>query len=391
MAPDAPEQGVAALVVFGPTFCLWSRRDLFRACRRSAAPTDGFSPFRTNCMGPSYQASSDVSPSPVDGGKPNRNWYQVCTTTSLLGMISRLNPVIAGRETGADMDCMYSLKCWNMGAQDIPDQPVSTVFRIAVLLILSGVILLLTPVSTFAQDINNTMLQRVERVTARPLPTLSSLLGQEPSLPAAPTMVIGLLENSNATNPDDWGRAIGWFLMDAAYTAYHELAIVPPYQFHSDARPDTDNDDSSRREQLSRVAARVGARFGLTGIIGVENGRFDLILELLEYPSNRRILIQQKSGELEDISITVQTLAQAIFAEAVAIANPTGRLIAGTITSPEVGELQALAATFGKTRSLPQEERLLAYQKLWQEDPQLGPNALIYLGMLIYSGNTDLR
>lgn len=205
----------------------------------------------------------------------------------------------------------------------------------------------------------------------------------------APIIAIGFLENGRMENADDWGAAIGWFLMDAAYSAYRELAIIPPYLYRSDGYSDIDNGNSGRREQLSRVAARSGARFGLIGVVSVQNDQFDLIIELIEYASNRRRIMEQRKGEIADLAITVHDLAQQFFSEAVRIANPERALLSSMLAFPDAGELRALAVAIGRARSLIGAEQHAVYEDLWRERAHLGSVALMYLTNLAYNGKAD--
>ena len=181
--------------------------------------------------------------------------------------------------------------------------------------------------------------------------------------------------------------------MDAAYSTLHELTLVPPYQYSSDGTSDDKNKNFSRKEQLSRVADRVGARFGLTGMVGIKDNHFDIILELIDYEntqSNR--IVKQRQGELAEIDGAVKDMAEALLSKAITIANPGKGYFSVPVIDPQAGELKTLAVFLGQLTSSSPKEKIHAYQKLWKENSHLSSVALLYMNYGIYYAETnDIR
>jgi len=262
----------------------------------------------------------------------------------------------------------------------LPGLRAMLVSSVAALSMLSGAVL--------GQGFTSTLLlSRVESAVDRPLPSVGEVFGSEPGRSPAPIVAIGYLSNSDPHDPSDWGGAVGWYVMEAANGAYSEFAIVPSYQYRSDGRGEAEDAGTNRRDQLARVAARTGARLGITGTIGVRDGRFDLSLELLEYPSDRRVASRQKSGELSALSATIPTLTQELLAEAVAAVYPAGTQTAGTIAAPAPGEFEALASGFAKAKRLSADEGFGVVEALRREHPNFASVATLYLAALEASGS----
>lgn len=237
-----------------------------------------------------------------------------------------------------------------------------------------------------SKDLDHPLLTQVENTIERPLPTIASILGQEIKDKSGPIIVIGYLENSNPPNSEDWGKAIGWFLMHASYNALRELAVIPPYLYNRDGSPVIKNEDNQgfdRKAHLSRVANRVGARFGITGKIGIENNHFDIILELIDYKDQKNF-VKQREGDLSSINEAVKNLAQTLLTEAIATLKPRKKPLSTSLISPKAEELRILAGFFSRLQTLAPENKFSAYQELWKENSHLSSVASLHINAIRY-------
>jgi hypothetical protein len=254
---------------------------------------------------------------------------------------------------------------------------------------------LMVPTASAAPSISGALFAAsVERAVDRPLPTLAEVLGQDITAPAGPIIAIGPLDNADWSEAKDWGGAIGWYLMEAVNDGMRSLAVIPPYQFKSDGRTETEDRTASRRVVLSRVAERTGARFGLTGRIDVRGNQFNLALELLEYPGGNRLAGRNRKGELGALSASVHALAQELLTEAVSIAYPNGAPLADALAVPAPGELDILATAFGKAAKSASWDKQVAafYETLWREHRDVPSTATLYLFALDNGGSAaELR
>lgn len=232
----------------------------------------------------------------------------------------------------------------------------------------------------------------VERAVDRPLPTLADVLGQDVTTPPGPIIAVGPLDNADWSEARDWGGAIGWYLMDAVNDGMRSLAVIPPYQYKSDGNTETEDRTASRREFLSRVAERTGARFGLTGRIDARGKQFDLVLELLEYPGGNRLAERHAKGEVGALPASVRAIAQELLTEAVSVAYPAGAPVADALAAPAQGELEILADAFGKAKSASWDKQVALYETMWREHRDVPSTATLYLFALDNGGGAaELR
>lgn len=248
------------------------------------------------------------------------------------------------------------------------------------------ILTLLLPTALLAQPVSVQMLQgRVYAAIDRPVPRTRDLIGDGASAIAAPLLAIGNLDTDPTDNEADWGAAVGWFLMEYANGGFREFAVVPSYQFHTDGRTAVDSDGKDRRGLLKRVAARTGAKFGLTGRISVQQTQFDLTLELLEFPGNDQKAIKQFKGELNQLPRALETLTLELLGETIGVAVSP---LSTSLASVPIADIEALARTKHEGDKTSGLERLALYEKLWRTHRESPAIAAAYLVVLNHTGST---
>ncbi len=221
--------------------------------------------------------------------------------------------------------------------------------------------------------------ERIQEAINRPMPTPLEMIGDEILLAPAPVLVIGYLDTLNTTETKanaDWGAVLGWFLMEAANGAWRDLAVVPSYQFNSDAATQFRDVTATRRYTLARVAARTGASYGLTGSVRVQNGQFDLTLELLEFPGGRTLDSRKQSGAMADLPGETYQLADTLLGK---INGRGDSFQANNMLAPKLAELAALLDAYTQTLNLNNSKSLAVYEKLWRDHRQSLPLSAAYL------------
>ncbi len=227
-----------------------------------------------------------------------------------------------------------------------------------------------------AQDISAQLLKnRIYEAIDRPMPTAREIVNAEINIPSAPVIVVGYFETKGTKDDADWGAALGWYLMEGANGAWRDLAVVPPYQYNTDADIERGSEANDRRASLIRVAKRTGANFGLTGFIKVERGNFDVQFELLEFPSGRTKAVRSSNGPITDLPTSITKLAHEMFNLAAQGEASETR----NIPIPTLVEIEALATTLTRTRTLQGPARVKFYETLWRENRQSSALAAAYL------------
>lgn len=249
--------------------------------------------------------------------------------------------------------------------------------------LISGVFSILLPGAGHAYDFYvEDRVKEIRRAIDRPLPSIEEVLGERIENAPAPVLVIGFLDNGDSIDRKDWGKAIGWYLMESTAGTTDRVAVIPSFQYLSDGITlDTDKKDT-RGAYVERVASRTGAKYVISGRVGVTEKQIVLELKAKDYETGRQISVIEKEGTTESIGQLIASVANKTFQALLHYDNPASANSDFTMATPVRGEIEALATAFAEGEHLAPREKADHYEALWKKSPIYSTTGTLYLNAL---------
>lgn len=226
------------------------------------------------------------------------------------------------------------------------------------------------------------VIKEIRHAIDRPLPTFSEVLGQDIEFTPAPIVAIGFLENINQNDNKDWGKAIGWYLMEAANGITTDIAVLPSFQYLSDGLNNNQNQSENRIEFAQLAAKRTGAKYTITGRIYADTDNFRIQIEVTDISTGSRIANIKETNTMASLRVALANIATRSLQTIIDSEKPTAIATGLNLEMPADGEIEMLAEAFGITSDVDDTKKADIYEDLWIRYPDFLTTGTVFLSAL---------
>jgi succinate dehydrogenase flavin-adding protein (antitoxin of CptAB toxin-antitoxin module) len=222
----------------------------------------------------------------------------------------------------------------------------------------------------------------IKHAIDRPLPKLSEILGHDIDMAPAPIVAIGFLENHNLTDNKDWGKAIGWYLMEATNGMTTDIAVLPSFQYLSDGLVNTRNSSDDRKQYARRAAKRTGAKYIVTGDVEVNTDDLKIDIEITDSSTGTGIANINETVQKASLQSSLANIASKILKLLIKHENPATSVASLNPALPAEHEIESLAEAFSKSSDLNLDEKADHYEDLWLGHSEFLTSGTLFLNAL---------